>query len=219
MQSTTFIRLGLATVAASAVVFAVGDALMADSDAFLEAASDPERFVAAVTGDRFSLWAARGLVGEVLEVIGALALFLALWQAGQARLAIWSTILLLIGDLAGFALFGHALHVMPYAGELLATGTAPEQVTEMASVPTWMLIGVSITYLGLALSALAVQRCGVLPRWSGWLVFAGFLFVSGTPAAVQAVASLAWGAGYAWMAYGLRPDAVSATADSQLAVH
>lgn len=206
MQSTTFIRFGLAAVAASAVVFAVGDALVADSDAFLDVASDPDRFVALVTGDRFGFWAARGLVGEILEVVGALALFLALWQAGQARLAIWSTILLLVGDLAGFALFAHALQVLPYAGELIAAGAAPAQVTDLATVPPWMLVGVSLTYLGLALSAFAVQRCGVLPRWSGWLVFAGFLFVSGTPAPVQAVASLAWGAGYAWMALGLRTD-------------
>jgi hypothetical protein len=68
-----------------------------------------------------------------------------------------------------------------------------------------VFMGLSLlsTLAGLAVMAVAIRRSGALPKWSGWVAFAGFFLIPFPGVALQFFANALWGEAYFWMAYGV----------------
>ncbi len=204
MQHVGFIRGGLVTLAVASVAFVVGDALIPQDGDLMAGGTDPKAFTALVTSSNYAWWSLRGLFGVAMESIGTVALMVLLLQTSQARLGILSSVLLLLGDLLGMSLFTLLHDVFPHVGALMEAGVTGPEVLALATVPPYILGGMLLTWIGLALSAVAIWRCGCLPRWSGWLALLGMLMIVAPNMAAQLLANALWGAAYLWMALGLR---------------
>ena len=207
MQHKGFIKGGLITIGLAGMVFAIGDTLIPQEGDFLAAATDPDGFAKLVTSEYYGFWSARGLIGVAMENIGTLALMILLLQTRQARLAIWSTVLLFLGDLTGMSMFTLLHDVFPPMGRLMLAGTAGPDVLQAASLPPYVMMSMMVTWIGLILSALAIWRCGCLPKWSGWLVLLGFLLIPVPNMVVQVGSGLLWGGAYFWMALAMTEPA------------
>lgn len=204
MKHNRFIKGGLIVIGLAGLVFAIGDALIPQEGDFMAATTNPEGFISLVTSDHYGLWSARGLVGVVMENIGTLALLILLLQTRQAALAIWSTLLLFLGDLTGMSMFTLLHDVFPPMGRLMQAGNTGPDVLQAATLPPYVMMSMVFTWIGLLLSALAIWRCGCLPKWSGWMVLLGFLLIPMPNMVVQVGTNLLWGAGYLWMAFAMK---------------
>jgi hypothetical protein len=68
----------------------------------------------------------------------------------------------------------------------------------------FFFLSLVFTLAGRAVMAVAVYRSGVLPRWSGWLAFLGFLLIPLPGVILQFVTNVLWGIAYLWMAYHIK---------------
>lgn len=197
------VRYGLILIGLAGFIFAIGDALIPQEGDMFGAAEDPEGFAGLVTSDNFRFWAARGLIGVPLEVIGTIALFLGLAGTPKEKWAFWGMLLCVIGDLFGMSIFMFAYFIFPEVGTLIAGGV--ESASAVAAAEPMMPlfgIGMLITFIGLILFAVAIWKAEErFPKWSGIVVFIGFaLLLIQTSYVIQILANVIWGSAYLWMA-------------------
>ncbi|MFH5884580.1 hypothetical protein ACG2F4_09730 [Halalkalibaculum sp. DA3122] len=198
-----FIRYGLILIGLAGFIFAIGDALIPQEGDMFNAAGDPEGFAELVTTDNFRLWAARGLIGVPLEVIGTIALFLGLAGTFREKLAFWGMLLCILGDLFGVSIFMFAYFVFPEAGQLILEGIiAASSVADVSRLMPVFGAGFLITFIGLILFAAAIWKAEErFPKWSGIVVVIGFvLLLIQTSYVIQILANVLWGSAYLWMA-------------------
>lgn len=168
-----FIRIGLIVIGAAGFIFAIGDAFIPQEGTMFSASEDPQAFADLVTTDHYKIWAARGLIGVPLEVIGTIALFLGLVGTSKEKLGFWGMLLCVLGDLFGLSMFMFAYYVFPEVGGLISAGM--ESAASVAAVEPMMPLfgaGFIITFIGLILFAVAIWNAPErFPKWSGILVF------------------------------------------------
>ncbi|MDX1642549.1 MAG: hypothetical protein R3220_12675 [Balneolaceae bacterium] len=187
----------------SVYVFGIGDAFIPQEGAMFSASENPDAFADLVTTDNYKIWAARGLIGIPLEVIGTIALFLGLVGTSKEKLGFWGMIFCVLGDLFGLSMFILAYYIFPEVGGLITAGV--ESAASVAAVEPMMPLfgaGFVITFFGLILFAVAVWHAAErFPKWSGILVFVGFaLLLIQTSYTIQILANVIWGSAYLWMA-------------------
>ncbi|GHA64848.1 hypothetical protein [Pontibacter akesuensis] len=193
----------LSIIGLAGLVFAFGDLLIPQENVIFEAAQRPQAFAELVTSSNYSIWAARGLVGVLMEMIGTVGLYLYLQQTKAERLAFYGLLLTLTHHILGVGVFALAIFLFPAVGEMVLAGQ-PEAVrfaTMDGALGAFMGASLVSTLAGLALMAVAIWRSGILPKWSGWLVFLGFALVPVPSVALQFFTNILWGTAYFWMAY------------------
>lgn len=198
-----FIRIGLILIGVAGLIFAIGDAFIPQEGTMFSASEDPHAFADLVTTDNFKIWAARGLIGVPLEVIGSMALFLGLVGSSKEKLGLWGMLLCVLGDLFGLSIFMFAYYVFPEVGSLISSGM--ESAASVAAVESMMPLfgaGFIMTFIGLILFAVAIWNAsGRFPKWSGIVAFIGFaLLLIQTSYVIQILANVIWGSAYLWMA-------------------
>ncbi len=193
----------LAVLGTAGLVFAFGDLLIPQENVLLEAASRPLDFSRLVTSSNYSLWALRGFAGVVMEMVGTVGLYLYLQKTKAERLAFLGLLLTLVHHLMGMGVFAVAYFLFPAVGRLFLAGQAQAVAYASVTGPLKVFMGLSLlsTLVGLAVMAVAVWRSGALPKWSGWVAFAGFFLIPFPGVALQFFANALWGGAYFWMAY------------------
>ena len=193
----------LAVLGTAGLVFAFGDLLIPQENVLFEAAARPLDFARLVTSSHYATWAVRGLVGIVMEMVGTVGLYLYLQRTKAERLAFFGLLLTLLHHLLGMGVFAVAYFLFPAVGELVLAGQAQAAAYAAITGPLSVFMGLSLlsTLAGLAVMAVAIRRSGALPRWSGWLAFAGFFLIPFPGVALQFLANALWGGAYFWMAY------------------
>ena len=197
----SFIKLGLLIIGLAGFIFAWGDAYIPDAEVMFQATGQPEAFSNLVTTDGFAFWSMRGMVGIPMELIGTIALFLALVSSPLEKWAFLGMVLCLLADLFGFGLFAILYYMFPQVGELYVGGsTAAITLASVDEIMPLFVANFLLTSLGLILFAAAIWRSNVLPRWSGIVAVIGWLMllVQGSYL-LQISANLIWGAAYIWM--------------------
>ena len=197
MNRSTRILLGLFAPVVAAALFVAGEFFLDGGDLALQPASDPEAFGRMVTGSGFTFYAGRGLLGVCLEAVGAIALYLYLYNNRVERLAFWGMVASVWGDVAGGALFGVMYFLYPHLGAFLLEGHA--EVASVLELEPVLLVGAIPTVLGLLLFAIAIWRSGTLPKWAGVLMLAGFLLLPVQVFAIQIMGNVLWGLGALWI--------------------
>jgi hypothetical protein len=193
----------LAILGTAGLVFAFGDLLIPQENVLLEAANRPLDFSRLVTSSNYSLWALRGFVGVVMEMVGTVGLYLYLQRTKAERLAFFGLLLTLVHHLMGMGVFAVAYFLFPAVGQLFFAGQAQAVAHASMVGPLQVFMGISLlsTLVGLAVMAVAIWQSGALPKWSGWVAFTGFLLIPFPGVALQFFANALWGGAYFWMAY------------------
>lgn len=194
MSRATRINLGLLALVIAAALFVAGEFVLARGDLLMNPAADPTAFAEMVTGAGFAFYAGRGLIGAFLEAFGMIALYMYLEETPVERLAFWGMTTSILGDIAGGAFFGSMLLVYPKIA-----ATAPEAVGALSISPVLLGVMFIVTLVGLALFAVAIWQSPSLPRWSGVIMFAGFLLLIIQVFAVQIAGNVLWGLGALWI--------------------
>lgn len=199
------IVLCLAILGTAGLVFAFGDLLIPQENILFEAATRPQDFSWLVTSSDYSLWALRGFAGVIMEMVGTVGLYLYLQRTTAERLAFFGLLLTLVHHLLGMGVFAVAYFLFPAVGQLVLAGQTQAAAYASVTGPLGVFMGLSLlsTLAGLAVMAVAVWRSGALPRWSGWVAFAGFCLIPFPGVALQFFANALWGGAYFWMAYGV----------------
>ncbi|MFD3002576.1 hypothetical protein ACFS7Z_19545 [Pontibacter toksunensis] len=195
----------LCIIGFAGLLFAFGDLLIPQENLIFEAATRPEDFSKLVTSPEYAVWALRGFVGVIMEMIGTVGLYLYLQKSKAERLAFYGLLLTLTHHILGVGVFAVAYFLFPAVGELFLMGhtEAIRYATMGGALQNFMGVSLISTLLGLGMMAVAVWRSGMLPKWSGWLVFLGFAFIPFPGAALQFMTNILWGAAYFWMAYSV----------------
>ena len=193
----------LAVLGTAGLVFAFGDLLIPQENVLFEAASRPLDFSRLVTSPGYALWALRGFAGVVMEMVGTVGLYLYLQKTKAERLAFFGLLLTLVHHLLGMGVFAVAYFLFPAVGEMVLAGQDQAAAYAAITGPLRVFMGLSLasTLAGLAVMAVAVRRSGALPKWSGWVAFAGFFLIPFPGVALQFFANALWGGAYFWMAY------------------
>ncbi len=193
----------LAVLGTAGLVFAFGDLLIPQENVLFEAASRPLDFSRLVTSSNYSLWALRGFAGVVMEMVGTVGLYLYLQKTKAERLAFLGLLLTLVHHLMGMGVFAVAYFLFPAVGQLVLAGQAQAIAYASITGPLQVFMGISLlsTLAGLAVMAAAIWQSGALPKWSGWVAFAGFFLIPFPGVALQFFANALWGGAYFWMAY------------------
>jgi hypothetical protein len=193
----------LAILGTAGLVFAFGDLLIPQENVLLEATTRPLDFSRLVTSSNYSLWAVRGFIGVVMEMVGTVGLYLYLQKTKAERLAFFGLLLTLVHHLMGMGVFAVAYFLFPAVGELVLAGQAQAVAYASITGPLQVFMGISLlsTLVGLAVMAVAIWRSGALPKWSGWVALAGFFLIPFPGVALQFFANALWGGAYFWMAY------------------
>lgn len=192
----------LCTIGFAGLLFAFGDLLIPQENVIFEADTRPKEFSELVTSQEYAVWALRGFVGVIMEMIGTVGVYLYLQKTRAERLAFYGLLLTLTHHILGVGVFAIAYFLFPAAGELFLMGQteAIRYVTMSGALQNFMAISLLSTLLGLALMAVAIWKSGVLPKWSGWLVFLGFALIPFPGVALQFLANILWGTTYFYMA-------------------
>jgi hypothetical protein len=195
----------LAILGTAGLVFAFGDLLIPQENVLFEAATHPLDFSRLVTSSNYSLWALRGFAGVVMEMVGTVGLYLYLQRTKAERLAFFGLLLTLVHHLLGMGVFAVAYFLFPAVGQLVLAGQAQAAAYASITGPLQVFMGLSLlsTLAGLAVMAVAIRRSGALPKWSGWVAFAGFFLIPFPGVALQFFANALWGGAYFWMAYAV----------------
>lgn len=197
-----FIRIGLIIIGLAGILFSLGDMLIPQDGAVFSVTENPEVFSNLVTSSNYKFWTLRGFIGVPLETIGTIALFLGLIGTKREKLAFWGMLLCVLGDLFGQGFFTVTTFIFPKVGEMILNGNST--VSSLAALDDFMpVIGISfiMTYVGLILFAIAIWSSKRFPKWSGIIVFIGFLLIMVDTYAVQVITNALWGFGYLWMAF------------------
>lgn len=176
MKRSTRILWGLFALVLAAVLFTVGEFFLARPDLPMNPGADPEAFAQLAAEGGFAFWAGRGLLGVFLEAVGIIALYLYLADSKGERLAFWGLLVSLIGDFASAVLFGSVFFVYPSIGAYALEGELGVASALEVSPALMALLAVP-TVVGLVLFAIAIWRSGVLPKWSGVVMLAGFVLI------------------------------------------
>ncbi|MBC5994115.1 hypothetical protein [Pontibacter cellulosilyticus] len=195
----------LSILGLAGLVFAFGDLLIPQENVLFEAAQRPQEFAELVTSPNYSIWAARGLVGVLMEMIGTVGLYLYLQRTRAERLAFYGLLFTLTHHILGLGVFALVIFLFPAVGEMVLAGNmeAIRFATMDGALAAFMGASLFTTLAGLALMAVAVWRSGVLPRWSGWMAFLGFALIPFPGVLLQFLTNILWGAAYFWMAYSV----------------
>ncbi|MEJ8757524.1 hypothetical protein WG947_10975 [Pontibacter sp. H259] len=195
----------LSILGLAGLVFAFGDLLIPQENVIFEAAQRPQAFAELVTSSTYSVWAARGIVGVLMEMIGTVGLYLYLQKTKAERLAFYGLLLTLMHQILGVGVFALVIFLFPAVGEMVLAGNtdAVRFATMDGALGAFMGASLLFTLAGLALMAVAIWKSGVLPKWSGWVAFLGFAMIPLPGVAVQFIANALWGAAYFWMAYAV----------------
>jgi hypothetical protein len=176
MRRSTRILWGLFALVLAAVLFTAGEFFLVHPDLPLNPTADPELFAKSAAEGEFAFWAARGLVGAFLETVGMIALYLYLQDSPGERLAFWGLLISLVGDFVSAVVFGSAYFFYPRIGAYaLEEGMGIVSALEVS--PTLLALMAVSSILGLVLFASAIWRSGILPRWSGVVMLAGFVLI------------------------------------------
>lgn len=176
MKRSTRILWGLFALVLAAVLFTAGEFFLAQPDLPMNPGADPEAFAQAASEGGFAFWAGRGLLGVFLEAVGMIALYLYLQDSRSERLAFWGMVVNLIGDFFGAVLFGTIFFLYPALGAY-ALGGPLEVVTVLEPSPGLLAGMAGGSVVGLVLIAIAIWRSGMLPKWSGVVMLAGFVMI------------------------------------------
>lgn len=197
---------GLAIIGGAGFLFAFGDLLIPQENVIFEAGKRPREFAALVTSPAYQLWAARGFVGVLMEMIGTIALYQYLSKTKAERWAFAGLLLSLTHQILGGGVFAVAQFLFPALGHEVNLGNveAVRHASMQSGLGMFMVLSLISTLTGLALMAVAIWKSGVLPRWSGWLVFLGFALLPLPGVALQFFANALWGTAYCWMAWHVR---------------
>lgn len=184
------------------VIFAFGDLLIEQENVIFKANAEPAAFAKLTTSTAYLWWASRGFLGVFLEMIGTVGLYLYLQKSRAEKWAFAGLLLTLTHQMLGMGVFAVAYFLFPAAGHLFLAG-APNAIS-FATMEGGLagLFGVSLicTMAGLFCMALAIQKSGKLPKWTGWLAFLGFALIPVPGVAIQFLANTLWGAAYFRMA-------------------
>lgn len=202
---------GLVTGFVAALIFAIGDGMIADQGLFMEAASKPKEFADFVTSDSYKLWAIRGLFGVLLEMYAFVALYLALRNGNSERLAFWALILFLVHIAGGQSLFAILYFMFPAIGQLYNEGIL--QSANLAAMEgdllAFVMAGGIIWIIATILFAIAIWRDKTLPKLSGIVILVGFLLIDAPSSVVQIFANLIWGGAFLWLAISYRKNVMT----------
>lgn len=198
--------LTLCALGVAGLIFAFGDLLIPQENLLFEAQKNPKEFSHLVTSQNYSIWAARGFIGVILEMIGTIGLYLYLQRKRFSKIAFAGFVFTLMHHVLGCGVFAIAFFMFPALGNLYLNGST--QAIEFAafSQPTlglFFMVSMATTLIGLALMAIAVQKSNDLPKYSGWLAFVGFALIPFPGVMLQFMANLLWSLAYFWMAFHL----------------
>ncbi|AFD05305.1 hypothetical protein [Solitalea canadensis] len=193
---------GLTIIGGAGLLFAFGDLLIPQENVIFDAVNRPKEFAALVTSGPYQWWAARGFVGVLMEMIGTITLYQILAKTKAEKWAFAGLLLSLTHQILGCGVFAVIQFLFPVIGQEVLNGNT--EIIKYASINGGLaiLFGISLisTLSGLALMAVAIFKSGVLPKWSGWIVFLGFALIPFPGVALQFIANTLWGGAYFWMA-------------------
>jgi hypothetical protein len=154
----------LAILGTAGLVFAFGDLLIPQENVLLKR-PPPPGFSRLVTSSNYSLWALRGFVGVVMEMVGTVGLYLYLQRTKAERLAFFGLLLTLVHHLMGMGVFAVAYFLFPAVGQLVLAGQAQAAAYASMHGPLQVFMGLSLlsTLAGLAVMAVAIRRPGRCP--------------------------------------------------------
>ena len=152
-----------------------------------------------------------------MEMVGTVGLYLYLQKTKAEKLAFAGLMFTLIHHILGLGVFALVYFMFPALGELYNDGVTSAVSYAAIEGPLAVFFGLSLvsTLVGLALMALAVQRSGVLPKWSGWLAFLGFLLIPLPGVVLQFTTNLTWAFAYFWMAYHISRKSEEVVVDTE----
>ena len=175
----------------AAALFFIGDAWLGSEEALVAPNANPAAFAEVVGSSEFAFWGIRGMIGNSLEVVFDLSLWLYLSRTSLDVVAWWGAVFSIAGDFFGMLMFGIAYFIIPQLGSELADGNA--SVLTLVTPPTIVLIGMLVpTLIGLFLSVFAIWRSSLLPKWAAILWLVGMMLVPIQLLPVQLIASLLW---------------------------
>ena len=129
------------------------------------------------TGQFLTTHLVGSIAGAGLGVLGFMALSVVLAAHGAERLAIWSLITAVLGNVAVVAVFGVAAFAQPAIGRAYLAGhhDARPLYDDVNGVPLFATAGVGVLLLsvGLVLYGVAVLRTRLVGRLAGWALIAG----------------------------------------------
>ena len=184
------------------LVFAFGDLLIEQENVIFKASAEPEAFAELTTSNAYLWWAGRGFLGVFLEMIGTVGLYLYLQKTRAEKWAFAGLLLTLTHQMLGIGVFAVAYFLFPAAGHLFLAG-APNAISYATMEGALAaLFGISLvcTMAGLFCMAIAVQKSGILPKWTGWLALLGFALIPVPGVVIQFLANTLWGIAYFRMA-------------------
>lgn len=195
----------LMIIGTAGLIFAFGDLLIPQENVIFEADKNPSGFADLVTSSNYHYWAARGFLGVLMEMIGTVGLYLYLQNSKAEKLAFVGLLLGLTHQIFGFGIFTIGYFLFPAVGELYLHGntTAIQYAAMKGDLAILMVGSLIITLVGMAIMAIAIWKSKILPRWSGWLVFLGFMLIPFPGVILQFLANVIWGGAYFWMAYAV----------------
>ncbi|HEX8333211.1 MAG TPA: hypothetical protein VF622_11340 [Segetibacter sp.] len=196
----------LVIIGLAGMLFAFGDLLIAQENVLFEATKRPGAFAKLVTSSNYTLWGLRGFIGVIMEMIGTIGLYLYLQKTNAERIAFYGLLLTLMHHILGVGVFAVAFFMFPALAKLHLNGdtNALSFAAIEGHLGVFFFLSLVLTLVGLAVMAVAVYRSGVLPKWSGWLAFLGFLLIPVPGVMIQFAANALWGSAYLWMAYHIR---------------
>ncbi|HWV32769.1 MAG TPA: hypothetical protein VN038_24070 [Dyadobacter sp.] len=184
------------------LVFAFGDLLIEQENVIFKADAAPAAFARLTTSTAYLWWAGRGFLGVFLEMIGTVGLYLYLQKSKAEKWAFAGLLLTLTHQMLGMGVFAVVYFLFPAAGHLFLAG-APNAISYAAMDGALAgLFGISLicTMAGLLCMALAIQKSGKLPKWTGWMALLGFALIPVPGVVIQFLANTIWGAAYFRMA-------------------
>jgi uncharacterized protein DUF4386 len=169
------------------------------------------------------------VVGVLLVIFGTLALGALLSRSRAPRLAVWGTVLAVVGQILFMVPGTISTFATPAVGAAYLTGNRDVMALEFSPALTLILgLALLLTVAGSVILGLAIWRSGVLPRWAGilWIaavlifyVFGAFLGMATTGASLptQPVGALLMTISTAWIAWSvLRSQPAAGPAERDL---
>lgn len=204
--------ISLIIIGLGGLLFAFGDLLIPQENVLFEATKRPDEFAQLVTSSNYSIWALRGFIGVLMEMIGTVGLYLYLQKTKAERLAFYGLLVTLTHHVFGMGVFAVAYFLFPALGKLYLGGDSSALSFAAIEGPLgiFFLLSLLFTLLGLGIMATAVYKSGVLPKWSGWLAFLGFFLIPFPGVLLQFLTNVLWGSAYLWMAYYISKNDKSA---------
>ena len=202
MNYRWFIIIGLVSYGIAGLLFAYGDSLIYDQGILHAAQERPQEFAALAVSWNFHFWAVRGILGIILEVVGTIAIFLALQKTVGEKNAFIGLLLCILGDLLGIILFAVSATITPRLSNLYLDGNIENlDIISPDGLPGLIMAGAGFaTIIGLIFFAIAIWKTTKFPKWSGILIVIGFLLIPVPNYYIQIGASLIWTIPCFWMA-------------------